>query len=872
MDAFTSFVTKFDLYGEAFNFRITKTSKQKSILGSVITLLSLAGVAYFIYNMSIDILLGRNSKITINDSLIKDDEIPVFYSPNNNNSSSLSNPQFYPDDSMVVFQIPIVFSSGYKFIYKNTYSKNGISGEKSGYLKECNALGLKTTTIKVDNSTSAYYCIDFNQVILGPQNENSGGIKAYLEVELMSCLVISYDDIKKNNLTCSQILLPTVNFKFSIFMPVYKFDSSNINNPFLKKYTEVNYLPSYNVYKQQDIQFSTSVVTVNSGMVFSDISIVKKFGYNKIIESVVKDNIPSSQKIMYQRLVFSLNDYIWNMERVYPKLQELFPVIMSFIVLVVIGCYFFCLIVLRVSRTYYIMQYCFNVDQDLNNAPVEDSEFSPSQVFSSAKVLFPKSPNTKVRAFSNFFNEEVKNKNKAQDVKSTPIIKNYETGDTKVENKENSFTIVKDDSPENNNWLNNVNDKSYNENLPGAIDDTNTNMNNNQSTNHFRNSPSETKYNSNATFNFEENSSQNQNKVPKTKAAKQKSQLFHQETKNTINTSQLFNNDVKKIDSQISLEMKTNTNEVHSHRATPKGSMSNYIDIEAPENCNKSDRQRQLVNELTPLNNNKNPTNENEKNFQSNILIQSTYEWENENNTNENDAEQEDPYYKVETKVTNANNNNNNNINNNKHTTHIKTPAVQKIKSPETEKQGGYEYIDNKTLPNVTNISVLDKSNIETSSDKSANKITYSLLMKAVCCKNSTDKVIKRIQEGLALSYKMMEIENYFDTLSEIDLIKKVLFTEEQNLALSYIKKKDLFPVDKHYNYFMTNKEKEDKVVSYLAKAKAEDNIDQCDAIIMQNLNKQVYARIKKKAFKHKSSEKTPNHQDKSKVRMSIRD
>ena len=89
--------------------------------------------------------------------------------------------------------------------------------------------GIKETTIKVDNSSSVYYCIDFNHVILGPQNENSGGIKASLEVELMSCLILSDLDIIKNNLTCSQILLPTVNFKFSIYMPVYKFDSSNIN-------------------------------------------------------------------------------------------------------------------------------------------------------------------------------------------------------------------------------------------------------------------------------------------------------------------------------------------------------------------------------------------------------------------------------------------------------------------------------------------------------------------------------------------------------------------------------------------------------------------------------------------------------------------
>ena len=309
----------------------------------------------------------------------------------------------------------------------------------------------------------------------------------------------------------------------------------------------------------------------------------------------------------------------------------------------------------------------------------------------------------------------------------------------------------------------------------------------------------------------------------------------------------------------------------------PKINDIKYIDdLEAAE-INKTDRGGH-TNELTPLNSNKNISNSNKnKNSKSNssnlasgkiktnILNQNDKSWDNEQVSPESEYIQ--PEFRTNNEISGKSVETSKNFfDNNKGSRFMSENGtdgnqeevgnyVKKTKFSNIVEQSN-PYVTKQSTN--TQISLLDDKSFTVADgspvdpNSKPQSISYSLMLQAICCKKSADKVVKRIQAGLALSYKMMEIENYFDTLSEIDLIKKVLFTEEQNMALSFIKKKDLFPIDKQLPYFMNMKEKEEKVVNYLAQSRAEENLDHCDLIILQNLNKTMYAKIKKKSKRFK--------------------
>lgn len=357
-------IKAFDIYGNYFQLRIKDQTKFKSIIGGILSIITLGVLIFCFVVFGRDFYKRKNPRILIEDGFYEDDSIPIF-------NGTLYEEQYF----ILAFEKQLnYFSVPYTSSFKN-------STMVREYLQPCDINFLVNSTL-VSNLTEYrflnfnYYCLKMNDYELFSSKTN----KKKINIILRECKGINENDIKQNNLTCNKTQNESLVGGLLAYMHYYKigFMPENFDQPFVKKFAEK--LISTQLTYQTTVEFTANAINLKDdrGIIISD---VKNTTNLRIVNADIRYDILSVKPTIPKMTInISLGDDYRTYNRTYSKFQDLLASIGGFMKLILTILYFFNLIVRTYLMDWYIIDNLFNhqFEQKITNKslPMDQSNIS----------------------------------------------------------------------------------------------------------------------------------------------------------------------------------------------------------------------------------------------------------------------------------------------------------------------------------------------------------------------------------------------------------------------------------------------------------------------------------------------------------------
>lgn len=380
----------FDIYGSYFNLRINNQAKFKSVLGGVLSIITMAVFLFCILSFGQDFYKKKNPKVSLKEGFFDDDKIPKLSGNDYENKTII----LMVDKSMDNRVFPSFF---------NTKDQSLLLLPKCDLEFLLNqGLANKDT---LETAPFNYFCLDLNSFEIGSDsaflNDNFNG----LVIQFMECTIIPEEMLDNSGYKCDHAFLNDpegiiYRASFDILYEKYGFNPDS-ENPFMKKWSSFSFLFSNGKMSVIEIPMITTNLEDDRGLISPDIrnSTVLNIKEYTITHYDIGGNIP---RIV---LKFSISDDHKTYIRSYQKLQDLMASIGGFMKLIFAGLNIFNFIIRSYLIDMHIIDTLFRREEeesDMNQ--ILKGDISMDSIKSSKHMNITLIENK----FNNYFSEDVK--------------------------------------------------------------------------------------------------------------------------------------------------------------------------------------------------------------------------------------------------------------------------------------------------------------------------------------------------------------------------------------------------------------------------------------------------------------------------------
>jgi hypothetical protein len=342
MPDLTRFIKFFDIYGNYFQLRINNQTKFKTVLGGIFSLLTLIILVLCVLSFGNDFFNRTNPKISIEEGLYQDSEIPVL------------NGTEYPTKPAIIM-VPKTFSNQAKLKVSVTTANNTYA---STYLNECNQTHLNEFFPEViGTDIQTLYCFNFNEYRMS--------LKSLLYFTYDECKSIKADvlaEFDKNNITClttGVASLPTLQLSFYTKQLGFKPDEAK---PFINKTVSYSLSLTNNYYTYVNIYWSLQFLSDDIGW-FVD----SKSEYMDInpTQQTMQQNSVTASGLPKFRIYFFVTDKFKRYNRTFQKLQDVLAALGGFMKLILTMLNLISMLIRAYSIDLYIIDEKFETEKKL---------------------------------------------------------------------------------------------------------------------------------------------------------------------------------------------------------------------------------------------------------------------------------------------------------------------------------------------------------------------------------------------------------------------------------------------------------------------------------------------------------------------------
>ena len=324
-----STLIKCDAYGTNFHFYVNHHKKYKAIYGGILTILTIILLIISIIVFGSNFFLRKNPTIT---------------SSSVNNEYSIIN--LKKEKVLIAFRLEDLDGNFMDFTNKIYpmiyYYSRDIDNNSLSYRSSDNGQYLSyhicnDSDYENDFNLTQYYghlfCIDWNNKNFGGYWDNN--FLFYFEIRLYYCK--DGKSYTKNNTNCTSLETLSKLFDldnpmlFSLYYPIYDFNSNSFKNPLVKSYKNYFYYLSHKLQKNDRLFIKQYNLKDDRGWIYQKNNYTSVWGVQKIIsdysyyteEELLKEN---SSSLFYTMNIYMTKESIFY-SRFYIKIQEVIAIV-----------------------------------------------------------------------------------------------------------------------------------------------------------------------------------------------------------------------------------------------------------------------------------------------------------------------------------------------------------------------------------------------------------------------------------------------------------------------------------------------------------------------------------------------------------------
>ena len=329
MNYIKSTLIKCDAYGTDFHFYVNHHKKYKTIYGGILTIITIILLIISIIVFGGNFFLKKNPTITSssvngNYSIInlKNEKVLIAFRLEdlNGNFMDFTN-KIYP---MIYY-------------YSRDIDNNSVSYRSSDNGQYLSYHICNDSDYENDFNLTQYYghlfCIDWNNKNFGGYWDNN--FLFYFEIRLYYCK--DGKSYTKNNTNCTSLETLSKLFDldnpmlFSLYYPIYDFNSNSFKNPLVKSYKNYFYYLSHKLQKIDRLFIEQLILKDDRGWIYQKNNYTSVWGVQKIIsdysyyteEELLKEN---SSSLFYTMNIYMTKESIFY-SRFYIKIQEVIAIV-----------------------------------------------------------------------------------------------------------------------------------------------------------------------------------------------------------------------------------------------------------------------------------------------------------------------------------------------------------------------------------------------------------------------------------------------------------------------------------------------------------------------------------------------------------------
>jgi hypothetical protein len=314
MSAIQSFIKLFDVYGNYFQMRINNQAKFKTLLGGIFSIITFIILILCLFSMGSDFFTKQNPKISIEEGLFQEDEIPTL------------NGTEYPLKPVLIL-VSKSFSNIAKLKINVVNSKANTLTTK--FLDECGLDYIKEHFPELEKSYTnsiTSYCFNLNDYPL-----DQWGMYSITHSE---CSVIEssvLQNMTDKGITCrtnSTTVLPVTFFTLYTKQIGFK---PELENPFINK-TVKYYFGFINTFKTTvNINWNLNYLSDDHGWIADNMYDTTELAPQQESQRLLPTD---AKKVPVFSVSFTLNEKFRRFTRIYQKLQDILASLGGFMKLI----------------------------------------------------------------------------------------------------------------------------------------------------------------------------------------------------------------------------------------------------------------------------------------------------------------------------------------------------------------------------------------------------------------------------------------------------------------------------------------------------------------------------------------------------------
>ncbi len=322
-----------DMYGPIFTFTVFHSRHYKTIIGGILTIISIILILLLCFLSGKDFFFKENPKVLISNekptkytifNLTQNDLLLAWRINDINGNEVNLTGKLYP----IFYYFSIERSS----ISRKIISSNRINLKYS----KCNY----TRRSELDwlSDLNDYYCVDFSNLSFGGASENS--FFYYFSIYISYCENgINYNESKCSSLNDLNSFIDN-QWEFELIYPEYYFQPNDLSKPLKISYSSYQQTLTKNLQKKDVFTFQNVQFKDDKGILFSDITntnVIALSSYTSDYFLVEDENLVSEGKnsFIYYCDFYMSKDFI-QYSRSYLKIQDIIAVSTSIIKIVII--------------------------------------------------------------------------------------------------------------------------------------------------------------------------------------------------------------------------------------------------------------------------------------------------------------------------------------------------------------------------------------------------------------------------------------------------------------------------------------------------------------------------------------------------------
>jgi len=342
----------FDIYGSYFNLRINNQAKFKSILGGVLSIMTMGVFLFCILSFGEDFYLRKNPKVSIKEGFYDDGKIPVLNGTEYEEKSILFAISKYADNIIE----PVIF-----------YSINNTILE----MQKCPPYKLVQNNIieseeEIQKSQLTYYCLNLNDFKIGPNSISFSAVNSALAIQLMECSEASGALNKPRNCNEDFANNPDRSIPFLNVNILYEKIGFNPDNlyPFQKKLSSFAFILESQKFTKIEIPLVTYRLEDDRGLISPNVRNATLLNVNPFDIVQVVNFRPNYPRTVIK---FFISDDHKTYYRSYQKLQDLLAAIGGFMKLIFTALNIFNFIIRSYLIDMHILDTLFRKEEDEYN-------------------------------------------------------------------------------------------------------------------------------------------------------------------------------------------------------------------------------------------------------------------------------------------------------------------------------------------------------------------------------------------------------------------------------------------------------------------------------------------------------------------------